>query len=158
MAAPVNPSVVAPPAAPGEPRRMLMILTAVALTVAVLTTGVAVWLVVFQKPRAEAVSKNPAHLFRAGTLVVNITETNGRRYLRATLELGTASAKEGRRLEEQRTPLLDAAIGVLSARRLEDLLDPGKREVLRTELKRQLNAAVDGAPITGVFFTEFVIQ
>jgi flagellar basal body-associated protein FliL len=158
MAAPASPSVVTPAPAPGEPRRLLVILTAVALSVAVLTTGVAVWLVVFQKPRVEAVSKNPAHLFRAGTLVVNITETNGRRYLRATLELGTASAKEGRRLEEQRTPLLDAAIGVLSARRLEELLDPSRREVLRTELKQKLNGAVDGAPITGVFFTEFVIQ
>jgi flagellar basal body-associated protein FliL len=158
MAAPVNPSAVSAPSAPRESRRLLMILTATALGVAVLTTGVAIWLTVFQKGKAEAVSKTPAHVFRAGTLVVNITETNGRRYLRTTLELGTASAKDGRRLEEQRTPLLDAAIGVLSARRLEELLDPAKREVLKAELKRHLNAAVDGASITQVFFTEFVIQ
>lgn len=158
MAAPASPAVVTPPPATGEPRRLLVILTVLALAVAALATGIAVWLVVFQRPRAEAVGKNAPHVFRAGTLVVNITETNGRRYLRTTLELGTASAKDGRRLDEQRTPLLDAAIGVLSARRLEELLDPAKREVLKAELKRQLNAALDGEPVTQVFFTEFVIQ
>ena len=157
MAAPASPAVVTPAPAAREPRR-LMILTVAALAVAVLATGVAIWLVLFQKPKAEAVSKNSPHVFRAGTLVVNITETQGRRYLRATIELGTASAKDGRRLEEQRTPLLDAAIGVLSARRLEELLDATKREALKAELKRQLNAALDGEPVTQVFFTEFVIQ
>lgn len=142
---------------PGS-RRALIILTACALGVALLASGTAVWLMVFPGPRAEAVSKAPAYVFRAGTLVVNINETSGRRYLRTTLELATVSAKEGRRLEEQRTPLLDAAIGVLSARPLDELLDPSKRESLKGQLRARLNSAVGGEPITQVFFTEFVIQ
>jgi flagellar basal body-associated protein FliL len=165
MAAPTSPSLAGaagPPAAPAAPphtpRRLLLVLTWCALGLALLATAGAAWMVFFQAPHADAVTRAPAHVFRVGTLVVNVAATNGRRYLRTTVEVAAASARESRRLEEYRTPLVDAALGVLGATPLDDLLDHTKRDALKTELRRRLNATVGGEPIAQVFFTEFVIQ
>ncbi len=161
MAAPTNPTPA--PAAPApsaipKPRRLLLLLTWAVLATAVVASGAAAWLLLFQGPRAEAVARGPSHVLKAGTVVVNIPNTDGRRYLRATIELGAASAKDLKRLDEQRAPVIDAAIGVLSGTELAGLLDPARREELKSALRAKLNATVGGQPVTQVFFTEFVVQ
>ena len=145
---------------PPSPRRGLMVLTWCAVGVALLATVSVVWLLVLNGPRAEAVQQQraPVHVFRAGTIVVNVAESGGRRYLRTTLELGTPSAKEGRRLEDMRAPIIDAAIGVLGATPVEALLDGSKRGALKDELKKSINERVGPNTVSQVFFTEFVIQ
>ncbi|MBI3636624.1 MAG: flagellar basal body-associated FliL family protein [Candidatus Rokubacteria bacterium] len=144
---------------PPSPRRGLMVLTWCAVGVALLATVSVVWLLVLNGPRAEAVQpKAPVHVYRAGTIVVNIAESSGRRYLRTTLELGTPSAKEGHRLEEMRAQILDAAIGVLGATPADSLLDHAKRDELKEELKKAINERVGPKTVSQVFFTEFVIQ
>ncbi len=150
----------APPVtpAPAGRRRLLLVVMFCALGVAAASSTVALWLFFAPGGRAEAVSRGPAYVFRVGTIVVNVAETNGRRYLRTTVELAAPSSKEMRRLEEHRTPLVDAAIGVLGATPLESLLDHAKRETLKTEMRGRLNEAVGGQPVNQVFFTEFVIQ
>ncbi|MBI4245880.1 MAG: flagellar basal body-associated FliL family protein [Candidatus Rokubacteria bacterium] len=159
MAAPISPPPAAPPpAAPPRPRRLLLILTWGALAVALLISGAATWLLLFNGPRAEAVARGPAHVFRAGTLVVNVSGSEGRRYLRVTVELGAGSPKDFKRLDEQRAAILDAAIGVLGATSLETLLDHDQRDPLKTALRTKLNQTLGGQPVTQVFFTEFVIQ
>lgn len=163
MPAPTSPTVAAaPPQAvtpPPASRRLLLALTCSALGLAVVATVAAAWILfVPRSPVAEAVNPAPAHVMRVGTLVVNVAGTNGRRYLRTTLELGTASARDGRRLEDHRTPLMDAALGVLSATPLEDLLDHDRRAALKHQMRARLNATVGGEPIEHVYFTEFVIQ
>jgi len=90
--------------------------------------------------------------------VVNVAETNGRRYLRTTLELGAAAPKAARRLEEQRTPIIDSAIDVLSSTPLEELLNPARRDALRESLRKRINETVGGDLVSQVFFTEFVVQ
>lgn len=162
MAAKVPPPPPAPPepvATTASPRHGLMILTWCAIGVALLATVAVVWLLVLNGPRAEAVPQNraPVHVFRAGTIVVNVAESSGRRYLRTTLELGT-SAKDGRRLEDLRAPILDAAIGILGGTPLDTLLDHTKREGLKEELKNRINERIGAGGVSQVFFTEFVIQ
>jgi len=157
MAAGGAPSAAAPPAPAGS-RRLLLVVMFCALGIAVAASSVAVWLFFAPGGRAEAVSRGPAYVFRVGTIVVNVAETNGRRYVRTTVELAAPSSKEMRRLEEHRTPLVDAALGVLGATPLDSLLDHGKREALKTQMRDRLNEAVGGQPVNQVFFTEFVIQ
>jgi flagellar basal body-associated protein FliL len=163
MPSPTNPVAAAgapTPAAtpPAGRRRILLVVMFCALGVAIAASSVAVWLFFSPNARAEAVSRGPAYVFRVGTIVVNVAETNGRRYLRTTVELAAPSSREMRRLEEHRTPLVDTAIQVLGATGLESLLDHGQRETLKTQMRDRLNQAVGGQPVSQVFFTEFVIQ
>lgn len=158
MAAPTSPVVAAAASPATGRRRFLLVVMFCAVVVAIAATSVAVWLFFSPNARAEAVGRGPAYMFRVGTIVVNVAETNGRRYLRTTVELAVPSSKEMRRLEEHRTPLLDTAIGVLGATPLEGLLDHAQREKLKAQMRERLNEAVGGQPVSQVFFTEFVIQ
>ena len=86
MAAGGAPSAAAPPAPAGS-RRLLLVVMFCALGIAVAASSVAVWLFFAPGGRAEAVSRGPAYVLRVGTIVVNVAETNGRRYVRTTVEL-----------------------------------------------------------------------
>ena len=162
MPAPVSPTppaaTPAPAPAPIGRRRLLLVVMVCALSVAAASTGVALWLLLGPGAHAEAVSRGPAYVHRVGTIVVNVADTNGRRYLRTTVELAAASSKDMKRLEEHRTPIVDATIGVLSATSLDKLLDHAQREALKGQLRDRLNGSIGSQPVTQVFFTEFVIQ
>jgi flagellar FliL protein len=137
-----------------------------AIVLAVLASAGATWMLFFRGQHAEATvekkekekEKAAPHVFRVGTIVVNVAETNGRRYLRTTVELAVSGAKEAKRLEERQTPIVDAAIATLGAMPLDRLLDHAHREDVKAELRQRLNAVVGGEPVAQVFFTEFVIQ
>jgi flagellar basal body-associated protein FliL len=107
--------------------------------------------------KEDPAAKPPEHVVKVGTIVVNVAGTDGRRYLRTTVELG-AKAKDAKHLEELRAPLLDAAIGVLGGKPLAELLDPEERDGLREELLERLNQVTGGHGISHVFLTEFVVQ
>lgn len=159
-ASPAAPEPQPPPAPQHRGGRMLVIGALIGVLVLVLGAGGA-WFVFTQMGRGgggkTAEAKHAAHIWKAGTIVVNVAGTEGRRYLRATVELGV-DAKEAKRLEESRAPLLDAAIEVLASKRLEQLFEVNEREKLRDELKRHLNSALGGQQISQVFLTEFVVQ
>ena len=145
------------------PRRRLPrpVLTAAALLLVLGGGGGAAWHFFLRAHHPaeakEPAEKAPAHILKLGTMVVNVQGTEGRRYLRATVELGTG-AKEVKRLEELRAPLVDTAIGVLGAKALPVLLQPGERGALRDELRTRLNEAIGGTGVSHVYLTEFVIQ
>jgi flagellar basal body-associated protein FliL len=99
--------------------------------------------------------KPPLHVLKAGTVVVNIAGTEGKRYLRTTVEVG-ATEKDAKHLEELRAPLRDLTIEVRSTKPLEQLLGP-ERDPLREELKKRFNAVLGHPAVTHVY-TEFLVQ
>ena len=90
-------------------------------------------------------------------MVVNVAGTEGKRYLRTTVEVG-AAPKDAKHLEELKAPLLDAAVAVLGKKELASLLEPGDRQELREELKTRFNAALGHPLVTHVYLTEFIVQ
>lgn len=148
-----------PAPAPKPGRSKLLVLGGVVGLVVLLLGAGGAWLVFARGHRdgGDKAPEKPAHIWKAGTIVVNVAGTEGRRYLRATVELGV-DAKEVKQLEQRRAPLLDAAIEVLASKRLEQLLETNEREKLKDELKRQLNSAAGSTRISQVFLTEFVVQ
>jgi flagellar basal body-associated protein FliL len=162
MTAPAEPDAKGGSAPPARKRSLLLVIAA-ALAVVLLGGGASAWFFFFRTAgqrdeKKEASAKPPAHILKAGTLIVNIAGTEGRRYLRTTLELGLGP-KEVKHVEELKPVLLDAANGVLGAKPLAQLLEPAERDTLKDELKQRLNAVL-GKPkvITHVLLTEFVIQ
>jgi len=138
-----------------------LIMMALAGLVLVGGGGGAAWFFVLRpSPKAEAKAaeapKPPEHVVKVGTIVVNVAGSEGRRYLRATIEVG-ATAKAAAHIEHGKAPLVDAAISVLAGKDLATLLDVDERGALRDELKEHLNHAAHGG-VTHVFLTEFVVQ
>lgn len=165
MAAHAEAPAAAAEAAPKKKGKMGLLLIIVGLVVVLAGGGGAGWFF-FLRPhgpveaKKEETHKPPEHIIKAGTLVVNIAGTEGRRYLRTTLEVG-AGPKDAKHLEELRPLMLDAANGVLGTKPLDELLEPDGREDLKEELKHRLNEAVGHGKkdvITHVMLTEFVIQ
>lgn len=155
---PAEPQVETPP----RRRRGLLLGIAAALLVLLLGGGGAAYYVLVlgkaKAPRTEAAPPPvPAHVFKVGTIVVNVARTDGRRYLRTTLELG-ATERAAKQMEKFRALAVDTAIGVLAAKPLEVLLDPGQRDGLREELRGQLNRALGDQAITHLYLTEFLVQ
>ncbi len=138
-----------------------LILVAALLLVVLGGGGAGAWFFLHRPQHAaeatEPEGKPPEHVVKLGTVVVNVAGTEGRRYLRATVELG-AGGKDVKKIEELRAPLVDTAIGVLGAKELAGLLDPEERGELRDELRTRLNQAIGGKGVSHVFLTEFVIQ
>jgi flagellar FliL protein len=161
MAKPDAPAaVVAPPA-----KRSPKLLIVGALVTVLAGGGGAGWFFFLHKAGGKGApaaahaeeTKPPAHVLKAGTVVVNIAGTEGKRYLRTTVEVG-AAPKDAKHLEELKAPLLDAAIEVLGQKSLAALLEAGDREPLREELRTKFNAALGHAAVTHVYLTEFLIQ
>jgi flagellar FliL protein len=157
-----TPAAGADPPKKKSKRGLLLVIVGL---VAVLAGGGGAGWFFFLRPKGpapakqEEVHKAPEHILKAGTLVVNIAGTEGRRYLRTTLEVGTAP-KQAKHVEELRPLLLDAANTILGTKDLGELLEPEQREHLKEELRERLNEAIGGPKpvITHVLLSEFVIQ
>jgi flagellar FliL protein len=156
----------APAAEPAEApakggRRKLVLVALAALVLVGGGAGGGAWFFLLRPhPKAEAKAddhaKGPEHVVKVGTIVVNVAGSEGRRYLRATIEVG-GSAKAAAHIEHGKAPLVDAAISVLAGKDLALLLDVEKRGGLRDELRERLDKAAHGG-VTHVFLTEFVVQ
>jgi flagellar FliL protein len=90
--------------------------------------------------------------------VVNLAGQAPARYLRTTLSLGLRSEKEKEEVKELSGPIRHAVIMYLTERKVEELLDPEGKTKLRSDLLKQINAAVGKKMVSNVYFKEFLIQ
>ena len=92
------------------------------------------------------------------SVIVNVAETQGRRFLKAslTLEVEGESAMEE---ATSRLPVLrGAVIDVLASKNLDQLVAPDARTQIRGEILETLNHSTAGTEFTDLFFTEFIVQ
>ena len=151
--------------APSGGKKKLLVIVAAAVVLLGGGGGAAWWFFLRAPvPKAEAKEdphKPPEHVVKLGTIVVNVAGTEGRRYLRTTVEIGSKGKMGGGHGADDsvRARLVDAAISVLGGQELATLLDPDERDAIREELKESLNTALGhGESITHVFLTEFIVQ
>jgi flagellar FliL protein len=90
--------------------------------------------------------------------VVNLAGEAPARYLRTTLSFGVHSEKEKQEVKELSGPIRHAVIMYLTERKVEELLDPEGKAKLRSNLLKQINAAVGKKLVSNVYFKEFLIQ
>lgn len=107
---------------------------------------------------AKAEEQAAYRTWRLGSLVVNIANTDGRRYLKTTLEFSVAPGKSKKFLEELRSHLTDVSLSVLATAPLAELLNAEQRDTLKRRLLERLNAELKGPVLTHVLFTEFIVQ
>ena len=101
---------------------------------------------------------------REGTLepmdpfIANLADEDGRRYLKATMQVefydAIAPPEFHRRLPQARDMLLT----LLSSKTFADVRSPQGKAVLREEIVNRLNTVLNEDAVKAVYFTEFIVQ
>jgi flagellar FliL protein len=90
--------------------------------------------------------------------IINLAESQGKRYLKATLELELAPEAKKDVIAKRVPQFRDAILTILPTKRYEDICSVEGKETLRSEIKSQLNTLMASEEITNIYFTEFVVQ
>lgn len=114
-------------------------------------------------PQPTAVSPAVAGT-REGTLepmdpfIANLADEDGRRYLKATMQVefydAVAPPEFHRRLPQARDMLLT----LLSSKTFADVRSPQGKAVLREEIVNRLNTVLNEDAVKAIYFTEFIVQ
>jgi flagellar FliL protein len=92
------------------------------------------------------------------SVIVNVAETQGRRFLKASLTL-EVEGEEAAEAATTRLPVLrGAVIDVLAAKNLDQLVAPDARALIRGEILETLNEKSENVEFSDLFFTEFIVQ
>jgi flagellar FliL protein len=103
-------------------------------------------------------------VYRLDTLIVNLADQGGKRYLRVTMELELKANEEIDNSEvieeiEQRLPQLrDTILMVLPTKQYADISTTPGKIALRDEIIAKLNSFLKKGQIDKLYFTEFVVQ
>lgn len=157
---PPAPSEAAPPIAPAPWRMSPLMITASVVGLAILALALVLFVLKPLLLRGDhAASKvGPSRTFSLGTVVVNVAETEGRRYLKTSVELAI-NGTIPRELEARKSQFVDLLITVLSSKSLAEVTSAEGREGIKTEILDRINAELGNASkVQRVFFTEFVVQ
>ena len=92
------------------------------------------------------------------TLIVNLSGSNGRRYLKAKINLEAKDGEMKRIIETKSVQIKDRLISILSSKTLEDIDGLEGQENLRKEIKDAVDVVLKAEGVLQVYFTEFVVQ
>lgn len=79
-------------------------------------------------------------------------------YLKATIALGLKKGEGEEKLKEEIAPIRDAALSVLSTKKLEELATEEGKEKLKTEMKEKINKELGGDKVVKIYFMSFATQ
>lgn len=106
----------------------------------------------------EVEDESPRPIYKLATLIANLADPGGRRYLRTTMDLEINGPEDEQKVEGRLAQVKDASLKIFSTRTFEEINGPVGREALRDELIAKLNEILKGEIITNIYFSEFVIQ
>lgn len=119
---------------------------------------------IFYQHRAEssqsAVQPLPkiGALWSMGTLIVNLLDDDGERYLKASIELELSSPDVAAELDILRPRILDGILDLLSSKYYREIVGFEGKQHLRDEITLRVNNYLSRGRISNVYFTDFVIQ
>ncbi len=93
--------------------------------------------------------------------ITNISGTNGRRFLKARINLEVANTEVEGKVRGRMVQLRDRLISLLSAKTIDELDGWERQDVIRREIRDEFNILLHSEGSEGVkqiYFTEFVIQ
>jgi flagellar FliL protein len=90
--------------------------------------------------------------------IVNLVDPSGKRYLKATLSLELDRAEVKSEIETKTVKIRDAVLVLLSSKSFGDISTPEGKRRLREEIVTRINTFLTTGRVTGVYFTEFVVQ
>ncbi len=91
-------------------------------------------------------------------LVVNPAQSNGSRYVAASIGFETYEPGMAEEIEKRNPQIKDFLIRALGSRTVEELTNVEARESLRAEIQAEVEEMLPGKSIKSVYFVNFVLQ
>lgn len=141
---------------------MMKLVIAVVLVLVLAGGGVGGWLFYQQwsqdQGQVEEETPQIGPLWSMGTLIVNLLDDEGDRYLKVAIELELSSPEMKEELDLLRPKVLDGILDLLSSKYYREIVGFDGRQQLRDEIILRVNNYLTRGSITTVYFTDFVIQ
>ena len=106
----------------------------------------------------EGAEKEGSLIVPVDTIVVNLSGSNGRRYLKAKINLEAKDGDVKKIIEAKSIQIKDRLISIISSKTLEDIDGLEAQENLRKETKDAVDVVLKVEGVLQVYFTEFVVQ
>lgn len=97
-------------------------------------------------------------IYKMDTLIVNLADQGGKRYLRITMELELSAPEVLEEIQTRMPQLRDTILMVLPSKQYSDISSTEGKIALRDELIAKMNAILKKGTIVTIYFTEFVVQ
>lgn len=107
---------------------------------------------------ATANATAPGQLVKLDTLVVNLADPLGRRYLKVSMEVEIVDAQAVTELNAAMSKVKDALLLLLSSKTFADVATMDKKLELKLQVVERLNQILGKSRVRDVYFTEFVVQ
>jgi len=92
------------------------------------------------------------------SIIVNLMDNNGERYLKITIQLETSNEDCIQELDSLKPEIMDGLLDLLSSKEYIQIVGFEGKQRLRDEIAIRVNNYLDKGQITKVYFTEFIIQ
>lgn len=111
-----------------------------------------------QETQEDSETDPPKPIYHLETLIVNLADKGGRRYLRVTMDTELTDADVTYKIDERLPIVKDAVLKILSTRTFDSINSIEGKNALRDEIIASLNEILKKESITNLYFTEFVVQ
>ncbi len=146
---------------------MIIVLVVVVLLMGMFGAGFFIlWSKISQMPQQSATGELAVEeeqdvmgpLYDMKSMIVNLSDEGGKRYLRVTMALELADAEVEAAIETKLPLIRDAILMILPTKRYDDINTTEGKITLRTELIEKMNEFMGEGKVSNIYFTEFVVQ
>jgi flagellar FliL protein len=97
-------------------------------------------------------------IYKMDTLIVNLADQGGKRYLRVTMELELSAPEVLEEIATRLPQLRNAILMVLPSKQYSDINSTQGKMALSEELMAKMNGILKTGTVKTIYFTEFVVQ
>ena len=96
--------------------------------------------------------------YEMDTLIVNLADPGGKRFLKATIKLKVSSPSAVEECKSHNFQMRDLVLTLLSSKECGEIMSPEDKVVLKKQIIETLNRMLQKGQALDVYFTEFLIQ
>ncbi|MEJ2038385.1 MAG: flagellar basal body-associated FliL family protein [Desulfosarcinaceae bacterium] len=97
-------------------------------------------------------------IYKLDTMIVNLADQGGKRYLRITMELELSAPELVEEIDKRLPQLRDAILMILPTKTYAEISTTEGKIALRDELMAKLNSFLKTGTVKTIYFSEFVVQ
>ncbi len=97
-------------------------------------------------------------LYPLDTMIVNLSDDGGKRYLRVTMALELSDPESVDTIESRLPQIRDAVLMILPTKTYNDVSTTDGKIVLRNQIMEKINTLMTKGRVNNIYFTEFVVQ
>lgn len=103
-------------------------------------------------------SAGPAAIHTIENIVINPAQSNGTRFLMASVGFGLTDAHGADSMKLRDAEIRDIVVRVLGSRTVAELSDLPTRDAIKAEMRQKVIAVIGAEALVDVYFSQFVIQ